>query len=146
MYIYLEEFDEEVLANQLEELYQNIGFSEADAKLEHIENAMRFVIEMTAKQGGKINLILGNSVEYLPKVQDSDKTKRGYFYSSDMNFSKLAADTHKYFTSVDLYLFGHKKNKNLGSLSEFIRVSGGDLCYYDTPDQTDCSLISGEVL
>lgn len=146
LYIYLEDFEADALVDQLEELYQNIGFSEEEAKLEHIESAMRLAIEMTSKQGGKINLVIGNSAEYLPKIQEADKTKRGYFYSSDHNFSRLAADMHRYFTSVDLYLFGHRKNKNLGSLAEFIRLSGGDICYYDSAESNERSLKSGPVL
>lgn len=144
--MYLEEYQDESLLKQLDELFLNIGFSEVEAKLEDVENATRLSIELTAKQGGKLNIILGNATEYLPKIPDSDKTKRGYFYSSDPNFSRLAADMHKYFTSVDLYLFGHRKNKNLGSLAEFIRLGGGDLCYYDAPEPGDCRLTSGQIL
>lgn len=146
LFIYLEEFNEEALSNQLDELFANIGFSDTEAKLSDVENAVRFAIEITQKQGGKLNLILGNNCEYIPKVADSDKTKRGFFYASDLVFSRLAGDMHKYFTCVDLYLFGHKKNKNLGSLAEFTRLSGGDICYYETTEPSECILKSSKIL
>lgn len=123
-----------------------VNFSQVEAKFEDVESASRIAIELTAKQGGKLCLVLGSTTEYLPRVPDSDKTKRGYFYSSDQNFSRLAADMHKYFTSVDLYIFSHKKNKNLGSLGEFTRLGGGDLCFYEAADQTERGLTSGQIL
>lgn len=145
-YIYLDDFEEEALIQQLDNLFNVIGFSEKEARLEDIENAARLAIDFSCKQGGKVILIVGNSAEYLPKIQDSDKTKRGYFYSSDNNFSKLAADMHRSFTAVDLYLFGHKKNKNLGSIAEFIRLGGGDISYYDSPEPVERPIKSGQIL
>lgn len=134
------------MVQQLEDLLQYASFSASEAKFEDVENAVRFGIELTAKQGGKLSLILGNSLEYMPKVPESDKTKRGYFYSSDQNFSRLAADMHKYFTSVDLYVFSYKKNKNLASLAEFVRLGGGEICFYEAPEVTERELTSRQIL
>ena len=142
----MEDFEEEKLIEMLDTLYENIGFSEKEPKFEDIENATRFGLDFSFKQGGKVILILGNNVEHLPKIPESDKTKRGYFYSSDPNFSKLASDMHRSFSGVDLYLFGQRKNKNLGSLGEFIRLGGGDLCYYETSEPTECQIKSSKVL
>lgn len=131
---------------QLDDVLAYANFSQTEARFEDVENACRFAIELTAKQGGKLCVVLGNTQEYLPRVPDSDKTKRGYFYSSDANFSRLAADMHKFFTSVDLYVFSHKRNKNLGSLGEFTRLGGGDLCFYESAEPTERGLTSRQVL
>jgi hypothetical protein len=53
---------------------------------------------------------------------------------------------HKYFTSVDLYVFSCRKNKNLASLGEFIRQAGGDICFYEAPEPTERSLTSRKIL
>ena len=52
-----------------------------------------------------------------------------------MDFQKLAIDLNRYMISLDLYVFGNNKMKNLAGLSENIRLSGGNLCYY--PDCSD---------
>lgn len=145
-YIYLEDFEEEKLIEMLDILYDNMAFSEKEPRFEDVENAARLAIDFSAKQGGKVILIIGNNTEYLPKIPESDKTKRGYFYSSDSSFSKLAADMHRSFSGVDLYLFGQKRNKNLGSLGEFIRLGGGDLCYYEASEPLECLIISSKIL
>ena len=136
-YLYLEDWQEDQLISALDVLLENCGFSTCDASLSDVENALRLSIDLSFKQGGKIVAVLGNSVEYLPKVGESDKTNRGFFYASDGAFTKLASDCHKFFSSVDVYLFGHKRNKNLGSLGEFVRLSGSDLHYYDSADNVE---------
>lgn len=130
----------------LDQLYESVAFSAKDATLGDVENALRLAIDLSFKQGGKVVLVLGNSAEYTPRMQEGDKTNRGCFYASESGFSKLASDCHKFFSSVDLYVFGHRKNKNMGSLAEFLRLSGSDLCYYESADTAERCLISGPFL
>lgn len=144
--MYLEDFEPEALCAQLDQLLDHNGFSGAEASLADVESAARFAIDLTSRQGGKLAVVCGGAAEFVPKVPDSDKTRRGFFYSSEHGFSRLAADMHKFFTSVDLYVFGHRRNKNLGSLGEFVRLGGGDLCYYDGPEPAERLLTSCQVL
>ena len=130
----------------LDTLYANAGFSTKDATLADVEHALRLAVDLSYKQGGKVVLVLGNAAEYLPRMAEGDKTNRGAFYASEAAFSKLASDCHKYFASVDLYVFGHRRNKNLGSLGEFLRLSGSDLCYYESAEAIERRLTSRPLL
>lgn len=87
-------------------------------------------------------MILGNEKSYAPKPNNNDKTNRKFFFANESSFGKLAADMHKYLISASVYLFGRQKPKNLASIGELIRLSGGDLCYYDNSSQQDCKFIS----
>ena len=111
-----------------------------------VEAALKLTIDIMSSQGGKIVLILGNAMEYMPKTTEGDASKRSHFYATDLSFSRLAAEMHKYLLATDLYLFGHKKNKNLGSLGELVRLSGGELSYYETAEASDRKFISRQVL
>ena len=144
--LYLEDIEPEELGQKLDEAISCLNFSEEEPRLQDVEAAIRFGSELLTKQGGKLILIMGSDVEYLPKAPESDPAKRSYFYATDLNFSRLAADMHKTLTATDLYLFGHKKSKNLGSLGELIRLAGGDLCYYESTTPAERSIISNEIL
>lgn len=144
--MYLEDIELEELGQKLDEAINCLNFSEEEARLQDVEAAVRFGSELLTKQGGKLILIMGNDVEYLPKSSENDPSKRSFFYATDLAFSRLAADMHKTLTATDLYLFGHKKSKNLGSLGELIRLAGGDLCYYESTTPAECSIISDEIL
>ncbi len=111
-----------------------------------IEAAIKLTIDIMVKQGGKIVLVVGNANEYMPRAIDGDTSYRSHFYATDLSFSRLAAEMHKYLLATDLYVFGHKMNKNLGSLGELVRLSGGEISYYETAEATDRRLISCQVL
>lgn len=142
----MEDIDPEELAAKLEEATNCLGFSEEEAKYQDVEAAVRFSADLLAKQGGKLVVVLGNDVEYIPKVPDNDNSKRAAFYASDVAFSRIAGDMHKSMAAADLYLFGHKKSKNLGSLGELIRLSGGDLCYYESTSAAERKINSHQIL
>ena len=67
-----------------------------------------------------------------------DKTNRHFFYSNRDDFTKMGVELNRNMCSIDLYIFGHKKAKNLSSLAETIRLSGGNISYYG--ETTDRSL------
>ena len=144
--MYLEDINPEELANKLDEVTNCLGFSEEEARYQDVEAAVRFGSELVIKQGGKLVLVLGNDTEYMPKAAENDASKRSFFYASDLGFSRIAGDMHKSMAATDLYLFGHKKNKNLGSLGELIRLAGGDLCYYESTTSSERFLNSYEIL
>jgi hypothetical protein len=143
---YLEDFDASDLADKLDKIVMNLGFSREEAKMSDIEGALKLTIDVLAKQGGKIVLIIGNEMEYAPKSTEGDSSKRSHFYATDLSFSRLAAEMHKYLLATDLYLFGHKGNKNLGSIGELTRLSGGEISYYETVDPDDGKLTSIKIL
>lgn len=75
-------------------------------------------------------MICGNKNPYPVTGENKDKTNRHHFFSNRFDFTKLSADLNKNMMSVDLYLFGHGVVKNLASMAENIRLSGGNLFYY----------------
>ena len=143
---YLEDVDPEELAAKLEEATNCLGFSEEEARYQDIEAAVRFGSEILAKQGGKLIVVLGNDVEYMPKTESNDNSKRTSFYASDLGFSRIAGDMHKSMAATDLYLFGHKKSKNLGSLGELVRLAGGDLCYYESTSASELTKFYNDLM
>ena len=48
--------------------------------------------------------------------------------------------------SIDLYIFGYKKSKNLVSLAENIRMSGGNLCYYQEPNENSLNKFFNQLM
>jgi len=142
---YLEDFDPEELASKMDQVVLNLGFAVEEARLVDIDAALKLTVEILVKQGGKIVLVVGNSMEYLPKAIDGDTSCRSHFYATDLSFSRIAAEMHKYLLATDLYVFGHKKNKNLGSLGELVRLSGGEISYYENADSNDRFLISCQI-
>lgn len=144
--ISLEDLDVEKFCASIEGLVSDIGFSDVEAEYMDVVNALKATSEFMSRQGGKILLILGNDSNYSPKPASNDKTNRKFFFANESSFGKLAADMHKYLTSTSLYVFGRKKPKNLASIGELIRLSGGDVHYYDDSTSSDCFLISGSIL
>jgi protein transport protein SEC24 len=142
-FIYLEDFDMEELADKIQTAYDNLVIDDNEASFEEISEAVKFTNNILTHQGGKIILIVGNNKEYLPAVDSKDKTNRHFFYSNENSFSKLSTDLNKHMASLELYCFGHKKMKNLASLSENIRLSGSTLCYYEDANE-DSSILKSE--
>ena len=87
-------------------------------------------------------MICGNNSPYVPAVNKKDPSHRHFFFANANDFNNLSLDLNKNMASVDLYVFGHKQMKNLVSLAENIRLSGGTLCYYEHLEQRECELIS----
>lgn len=129
--IFLEDFDCEEIAEKLQIAYDGLSYTDNEAGLADISNVIKFTNNLLTKQGGKIMLIVGNNKEYMPIVDSKDKTNRHFFSSNNNAFSKLSTDLNKNMASVEMYCFGHKKMKNLASLSENIRLSGSTLSYYE---------------
>ncbi len=101
---------------------------------------------MLGKQGGRIFLILGNSLEYPIAPNSKDKTNRHFFYSNKNDFTKMSLDLNRHMISIDLYVFGHGKCKNLASLAENIRLSGGNLCYYSDASENSLNKFFNELM
>ena len=52
----------------------------------------------------------------------------------------------KIMASVDLYCFGYGKMKNLSSLAENIRLSGGNLFYYSSVDENNMNKFFNDIM
>ena len=123
-----------------------MGFSDEEASLTDVSNALTAVGELISREGGKILLVIGNSVDYVPKPAENDKTNRKFFFSNEASFSRIAAELHKNLTAASLYVFGRNKPKNIASLGELTRLSGCELCYYDGATEQNRDLISHTLL
>ena len=71
---------------------------------------------------------------------------RHFFYSNRNDFTKIATDLNKNMASLDLYCFGHSVMKNLASLAENIRLSGSNLCYYETANDKNLTKFYNELI
>ncbi len=116
--IYLEEHDQDFLIENLSELITSVGFSNCEASFEDAATALSYIVNGLSKQGGKVILIMGSELSYPPKKNPKSNLNRNFFYSNDNAFSKQITDMHRSLMAVDLYIFGHKKAKNLASISE----------------------------
>ena len=136
----------EKLGAVIEGLIQDVGFSDEEATLDDVSNALTAVGDLVSREGGKILLVIGNSQEYTPKPADNDKTNRKFFFSNEASFSRITAELHKNLTAASLYIFGRNKPKNVASIGELTRLSGCELAYYDGVTEQNCKLNSNKVL
>ena len=142
----MEDIDIEKLSAVIDGLIQDIGFSDEEASLTDISNALTTVGDLVSREGGKILLVVGNAQDYTPKPAENDKTNRKFFFSNDASFSRIAAELHKNLTAASLFIFGRNKPKNVASLGELTRLSGCELCYYDGVNEQNCGVKSDQVL
>lgn len=142
----MEDIDIEKLSAIIEGLVQDVNFSDEEASMADVSNALSTIGDLVAREGGKILLVVGNSSDYTPKPAENDKTNRKFFFSNDASFSRISAELHKNLTAVSLYIFGRNKPKNVASLGELTRLSGCELCYYDGTSEQNCKIKSGPVL
>lgn len=49
-----------------------------------------YIADVVSKLGGKISLVIGNNQEYIPRMADSEASKRSIFYANDLSFSNTA--------------------------------------------------------
>ncbi len=144
--IYLADYDMEEIAAKLDAAYENICFSSNEATFAEISTSLKYLNQMLHKQGGKISVIVGNKQKYLPKANSKDKTNRHFFYANNNDFTKLGTDMNKNMVSIDLYLFGYKTMRNLASLADNIRLSGGSLSYYEEAGEKDLNKFFNDLL
>lgn len=143
---FLDTLEPEDIDSIIDKLVPSLGFSNSEATMQSIEEALRYATDLMASQGGKVSLILGNEEAYAPKANDGDPAKRNFFNANDQAVAKVAVEMHKWLISMDLYLFGQNKYKNLASLGEGVRLSGGDCCYYLNNSQTELTKFYNDLL
>lgn len=143
---YLDSLQEAEIDAVFDKLSPAIGFSNSELSLQSLEDSLRYVTEIVAGQGGKVSVILGGEESFPPKGADGDPSKRSYFSANDQCMARIAAYMHQWLISMDLYVFGHGKYKNLASLAEGVRMGGGDSCYYPVASQTELHKFYNELI
>ena len=88
------------------------------------------MVQMLNKQGGKIIVITSGTSVGQDQSKDLD-----YFKCNDSRFQKIMRYVHRGLLGVDLFVFGGGRCRNLISLGEMIRLSGGDIFYYEQLNQ-----------
>lgn len=135
---YLSEIDLEKLTAQLDILIEDIqqSFQGNTPDWDTLKRILHFTAKQMRSTGGKLSWIHGSTGSYIPKGSKKDSAKRFMYNCNDSDFQKISADLHRSFAWVDTYLFNHSKNKNLSTIGELIRLSGGDMFLYPNGDES----------
>jgi hypothetical protein len=136
--IYKSEISFEDLEAQLDVLIDDIQqeMSGNSPTWDNLKNILKFVSLQIRPFGGKLSWVHGSVGAYVPKKNSADPNKRSFYNCNDADLQKISAELHMSFAHIDFYIFNHSQNKNLSSVGELVRLSGGDAHLYVTSSES----------
>lgn len=139
--LYLGDLDTELLFKKLDILIEDIQASshELTSEWPKLKNILYKIAIQVRKTGGMVTWIHGSEGAFTPKLSNKDPTKRGFYNCNDSDMHKISGELHRSFAWVEAYVFGLGANKNVSSLGEMIRLSGGDFHLYK--DASEATLV-----